>query len=122
MERRDAERYDASATIKFRSGANSGTVELRDISVGGCRLADLHEDVLQGDDVTLTLLEGIVMGGFVHWRTEELAGVSFDQPIDDTTLNYFRFAAGIVAADDINVDRFGRPLPPINGRAGSRRN
>ena len=117
MERRAAERYDASSTIPLRAPGFDGSGRISDLSLNGCRLRDIEPQGLEsGQDITLILMDGMEASGNVCWAKGRSAGVKFDAPIAMATLAYFRFAEGITIAEDTNVDGFGRVLPPLDPR------
>lgn len=117
MERRAAERYDASSTIPLRAPGFEGEGRISDLSLAGCRLKDIEPDGLEsGQSITLSLMENMEAAGIVCWTKGRSAGVRFDAPIAMATLAYFRFAEGIDVPEDTNVDGFGRVLPPLDPR------
>jgi len=117
MERRAAERYDASSTIPFRAPDFDGTGCISDLSLAGCRLRNIEPEALEhGQPITLFLMDGMEASGSVCWAKKRSAGVKFDAPIGIATLAYFRFAEGITITEDTNVDGFGRVLPRLDPR------
>ena len=119
MERRGAERYEASSTIEYSSAECRGEAQIIDLSLAGCRLRGLAESIARGDELALSLPAGMTATGTVCWIEDSLAGVKFAVPISMATLDYFRFADGITVTDDADFDRFGRRLPPLGARASS---
>lgn len=120
MERRGAERFEASSTIAIRTPRGRGEGKIADLSLAGCRLDCLDIEIARGDTIDLVLLEGVEAEASVCWSEGSSIGVRFAVPITMATLAYFRFAEGITVTAVADYDNFGRRLPPLGAQTGQR--
>lgn len=120
MERRGAERFQASSLIELETDKGRVKAEITDLSLAGCRLLQLTSPIARGDIIDLHLLEGVEVSGSVCWADGDAAGIKFAVPINMATLAYFRFAESITVTEEFEFDKFGRRLPPMGAGAAFR--
>lgn len=64
------------------------SVELTDISAGGCRIRSPNMHVGLGQRVKLKIYGLELVAGTVRWRDPEHAGVEFDTPLDQAVIEH----------------------------------
>ena len=115
MDHRKEQRVAASGHVLY----SLGDVVLRDtlynLSGEGCMIEADHGMADVGDEVEITLLQGVVVGGSVIWVKDGSFGVRFHRPIGEATVKYFRLTDWSQPSIDEPTDGFGRSLPPLNG-------
>lgn len=114
MDQRSEERTKVDGAIKCRHGASAWQEQLRDLSVGGCKLDLCEAELAEGARVDLTLLSGISVLGTVRWAHDGEIGIQFDEAISKATVRYFTLDLEGVSANDPTYDSFGRALPPLS--------
>ena len=75
-----APRLTVDLGARMRIGAHYHHVEIRDISQGGAKIA-VAGDVKTNDEAVLTIDGFGALRGTIRWRSDDQAGISFNQPI-----------------------------------------
>lgn len=81
QQKRRAKRYPCSISAMCSVENNKRqTVQIEDISMIGCCMRVLHDDLNPGTEINLDIA-GIDMMGQIVWRNENLSGVEFSSPL-----------------------------------------
>lgn len=124
MDQRKVERTIACDRVSYRVGDTTAREPLRNLSVNGCQIGGALGQFGKGDPIEVTLIDGISVVGVVAWKRDDEFGVAFDRPISDVTVRYLGAALAQIPLRGPELDRFGRPLPPLgrldNPRAAAR--
>lgn len=90
MERRRHTRLTVEVAGSYKPDSGPiRTVFLSQISAKGCRLAESECALSTGDRIGLSLGPVGPMAGTIRWRTDEHAGVEFDQALEPAIVSYF---------------------------------
>lgn len=115
MDHRKEQRVAAGGYVLYSLGDVVLRDALHNLSCEGCMIEADHGMAEIGDEVEITLLQGVVVSGAVAWIKDNGIGVAFHRPIGDATVRYFRLTDWAEQRDDEPTDGFGRSLPPLNG-------
>ena len=114
MDKRVSERFDAHGIVLLHAGRESSHDALSNLSVSGCRLSGIDQEIEVGTDVQLTLIPGIDVSGTVRWIEGGDVGIEFDDRLPDAAVKYFTFRETGGRDAITTQDGFGRRLPPLS--------
>ena len=114
MDKRESERFDTTGTVLVRAGRESSRNVLSNLSVSGCRLSGMEQNIDAGAEVQLTLIPGIDVSGTVRWIEGGDVGIEFDDRLPDAAVNYFAYCEVDIQDAMTTQDAFGRRLPPLS--------
>jgi hypothetical protein len=114
VDKRSSERFDAEGTVLRHAGHGPSRHMLSDLSVNGCRLSGIEQQIAVGSNVQLTLLSSIDVAGTVRWAKDGNVGIEFDDRLSEAAVKYFAFREEGSRQAIITLDAFGRRLPPLS--------
>jgi hypothetical protein len=113
MDKRATVRAPAEGLVEVTLLDRKGRVRLRNLSVGGCLIEMTDPDCSVGDEVVISLLDGIEICGRLVWQVPGLAGVQFVERIHPVLVDYLKAKPSRPRLDGWTPrDRFGRTLGP----------
>lgn len=90
-EHRREDRYNVAVAASFRNGTGGHRpVRVTNLSARGCRFASHDGLLVKGAFVTLSFGRAGAQDGRVKWRTGDMHGVRFDQPLEPGVLDHIR--------------------------------
>ena len=111
MDQRATIRAAAEGLVQVTVRGWTGYVRLRNLSVGGCLIEMIDSDCLEGDEVVVSLIEGVRVRGRLVWKVQGLAGVAFAERIHPVLIDHLKVKPTRAPLDNwIPRDRFGRTL------------
>ena len=113
MDQRATIRAPVEGHVQVTIRGRTSHLRLRNLSVGGCLIDISDADCREGDEVDISLIDGVRVCGRLVWQVPGLAGVEFAEPIHPVLVDHLKVKALRPRLDDwIPRDRFGRPLAP----------
>lgn len=114
MDKRAAIRAPVEGHVQVTIRGRTRHLRLRNLSVGGCLIEMTDPDCLEGDEVAISLIDGVQVGGRLVWQVPGLAGVEFIERIHPVLVDHLKVKPSSHPRVDgwIPRDRFGRTLGP----------
>ena len=111
MDQRATIRAAAEGLVQVTMRCRTGHVRLRNLSVGGCLIEMNDSDCLEGDEIVISLIEGVQVRGRLVWNVQGLAGVAFEEGIHPVLIDHLKVKPTRAPFENwIPRDRFGRTL------------
>lgn len=111
MDQRATIRAAAEGLVQVTIRCRTGHVRLRNLSVGGCLIEMNDSDCLEGDEIVISLIDGVQVCGRLAWKISGLAGVEFVERIHPVLIDHLKAKPSHPHLDSwIPRDRFGRTL------------
>ena len=111
MDQRATIRAAAEGLVQVTIRGRTGHVRLRNLSVGGCLIEMNDPDCQEGDEIVISLIDGVQVCGRLVWKVQGLAGVAFEERIHQVLIDHLKVKPLRAQVDHwIPRDRFGRTL------------
>lgn len=95
MERRRESRLFVELPGSYRQrGSEAYDIIFGQISANGCSLSHVRPNLVTGDTIHLSLGPMAPIGATVRWRSEDKAGVEFDEPLEAFIVEHFAAFCG----------------------------
>ena len=116
MDERRGERLSSESVVhSFKKGQRRAH-GCRNISRMGCMIADDGLAATTGEDITIELLDGVVIPARVIWARQGHVGLAFKREINPSTVRHLADPDQATLPDVALRDRFDRLLPDRFGR------
>ena len=113
MDKRAAIRAPAEGLVQVTIRDREVCVPLRNLSAGGCLIEMTDPACLEGDEVVISLIDGVEVSGRLVWKVPGLAGVEFVERIHPVLVEHLKVKPSRPRLDGwLPRDRFGRTLRP----------
>ena len=111
MDKRSAIRARAEGQVQASVRGRNCLVRLHNLSAGGCLIEMTETDPVAGDEIVISLIDGLQVCGRVAWKSADLAGVEFADRIHPALVEHLKALPTFSCSDNwIPRDRFGRAL------------
>lgn len=115
---RSYNRFKTDQKIECKIGRKRGTVNLYNLSSGGCMIETKSRLAKEGETIEVMLADNVSIPGKIVWRIDNNAGIKFDVPLHKTVVEKFGYDESEEFDRDDPRDRFGIPLVEYSSSAG----
>ena len=113
MDQRAAIRAPVEGFVQVTIRDREVRAPLRNLSASGCLIEMTDPACLEGDQVVVSLIDGVEVCGRLVWKVPGLAGVEFVERIHPVLVEHLKVKPSLPRLDSwLPRDRFGRALRP----------
>lgn len=122
MDERSKVRTVADLLVRAETGGSTTQVYVHNLSSAGCLIETTTIAITADEVIRLRFMEDISVDGHLVWQQGRLAGVRFSSELHQAVVEHLGFRVP-AANEDLFIlkDRFGRPLPGMDGGSGRAR-
>lgn len=111
VDKRSTIRARAEGQVQASVRGRNCLVRLHNLSAGGCLIEMTETDPVAGDEIVISLIDGLQVCGRVAWKSADLVGVEFADRIHPALVEHLKALPTFSRSDNwIPRDRFGRAL------------
>ena len=109
MNKRSADRALVEGFVHARTRGGERRVRLHNLSAGGCLIEFGEAELEEGEQVHISLIDGLHFAGRVVWKTGDRAGVEFVDPTHPALIEHLKVKPARSKYESWRPrDRFGR--------------